>query len=76
MKRYNFLIFNIYKKRKLCRFSILSFIIIIVLFIGIMGINNNLKEKYNNLKQEDNTNIVETNDSRIEGYDKLIYYYL
>ncbi len=72
MKRYKFLIFNIYKKRKLCRFSIILFSIIIVLFISIMGIKNDLKEKYYNLKQENNANIIEINGSSIEQYDKLI----
>lgn len=72
MKRYKFLIFNVYKKKKLCRFSIILFTIIIVLFISIMGINNNLKQKYQNLRQENNANVVEINDSSIEEYDKMI----
>lgn len=50
MKKYKFLIFNILKKKKICRFSIIMFMLMMIIFLSILGIKNSMLQKYENIK--------------------------
>lgn len=52
MNKYNFLIFNILKKKKLCKFSIKMFSIMIISYVIILGLNNGIENKYNDIKEK------------------------
>lgn len=52
MKKYRFLIFNILKKKKLCKFSIKMFIIMIIGYICILGLNSGIHNKYDDVKSK------------------------
>lgn len=50
MMKFNFLVLSILKKRKLCKFCITMFSIMIFLYIGTLGLTKGIENKYNNLK--------------------------
>ncbi len=52
MKKYNFLLLNVLKKKKLCRFSIRMFTIMIISYISILGLSNGIENKYNDIKNK------------------------
>ncbi len=52
MGKYNFLIFNIFRKKRLCKFVFKMFFIITVCYISILGLNNGVKNKYNEIKNK------------------------
>lgn len=52
MLKYKFLLFNIFNKKKLCKFSIRLFAIMIFLYIVISDLTNGLNIKYKNFKEK------------------------
>ena len=52
MKNYKFLLFNIFKKRKLCKFAILMFGIMICVYISVLGLKNGIGTEYKKIKNE------------------------
>lgn len=52
MKKYNFLLLNILKKKKLCKFSVRMFTIMIISYISILGLSNGIENKYNDIKNK------------------------
>ena len=52
MKKHKFLIFNILKKKKICRFSSMMFILMMIIFFSVLGIKNGMLQKYERVKLE------------------------
>lgn len=52
MEKYSSLIFNIFKKKKLCKFSISLFFILILFYILILGLRNGIKDIYLDVQKE------------------------
>lgn len=52
MKKYNFLLLNILKKKKLCKFSVRMFTIMIISYISILVLSNGIENKYNEIKNK------------------------
>lgn len=52
MKKYKFLVFNIFRKRKLCRYAFIIFFVMICSYITIFGLNRGISIKYDLLKRE------------------------
>lgn len=76
MLKYSFLSLNILKRKKLCRFSIIIFVIMFVLSISIMGIGKELNLKYMKLEKENINHsyimlITDTKDIKDEKISKI-----
>ncbi len=52
MLKFNFLYFNIFERRKLCRYSIGMFIILVIFCMTIYGLKSGIQNKYVSLQQE------------------------
>ncbi len=52
MLKYKFLCLNILKKRKLCRFSIIMFVIVFIFNLFILGLSNGIRIKYEKIKKD------------------------
>lgn len=52
MEKYSSLIFNIFRKKKLCKFSISLFFILILFYILILGLRNGIKDIYLDVQKE------------------------
>ncbi len=80
MGKYNFLIFNILKRKKLCKLSISVFLVVFITLISILGLRNGLSNQYNKLKEKYivSTYVVITTDNNYHTITDFIkdYHYI